>query len=192
MTNWKNLLGLQPSSVASPPAQAPTGQVQQAPPWFPTPGSMRPDVGQVKAIDVASIEKYSARIFGRYASYQALAVPPTYTFMAFEWVPQGKIWEIIRVSVVQADPFTAVAGTTLLYVSTQVPQDSATEPSFPDMFVAPVAMPVLATVTRRQVMLQEKERVIACMKSLPANQQVLGSMLVIEYDRATFLSQLGP
>src|SRR6202011_175698 len=54
----------------------------------------------------------------------------TYTFMVFPQVTPNKVWEIMRIGVTAPDPFTALAGVSVLaFRSSFIPQDSNTEPA---------------------------------------------------------------
>ncbi len=125
-------------------------------------------------------------------SYQAAAAAATYCFMSFPQVTPGKIWEIMRIGVTGPDPFTALAGVSVLaFRSSLVPQDSATEPStFGDLIAVMGQVPNTTYPTWRSTIARANERIVLAFKGLANGQTLQGSMDVIEHDLESFLRSL--
>ena len=126
------------------------------------------------------------------ANYQALAAPTTYGFLAFPAVTPGKIWEIMRIGVTGSDPFTTLAGVSVLaFRSAYVPQDSATEPAtFGDLIAVLGSVPNTSYPAFHSTVARQSERVVLAFKSLAALQQIQASMDVIEHDLQCYLAGL--
>lgn len=126
------------------------------------------------------------------ASYQTPNPAFTYAFMQFPAVSPNKIWEIFRIGVTGADPFTTLAGVTVLaYRSGVVPQDSNTEPSsFGDLIAVLGSIPNTTYPARYSVVARAAERIILAIKGLTAGQQLQASMDIIEHDAAAYLNSL--
>jgi len=119
----------------------------------------------------------------------------TFGFMYFGQVPPTKIWELIRASIAQNDPFTALgAGTPgLLFRSSVMPQDSNVEPaSFGDFLGTIATFPGTYQPSTNGVFIRGYERVYLALKSLANGVQLQGSIDVIEHDLDCFLRALGP
>lgn len=141
----------------------------------------------------STAERFFSRVTTIPASYQALAAPLTYGFMAFPAVTPMKLWEVLELAVYPADPFTALAGAplALAYISQQVPQDSNNEPpGFSQMIGVPVTIPNVLEKGRRSTLLRMNDRIIICMKGLPASANIIGSLSIIEHDMAKFFEKL--
>ena len=126
------------------------------------------------------------------ASYQALAAPLTYGFLDFPPCSPNKIWEIMRIGVTGSDPFTTLAGVTVLaYRSAYVPQDSNTEPAgFGDLIAVLGAVPNTSYPSWRSTVVRGMECVILAFKGLAASQSIVASMDVVEHDLDCYLRSL--
>jgi hypothetical protein len=125
-------------------------------------------------------------------SYQAIAAPPTYCFLIFPQVTPNKIWEVMRIGVTAPDPFTALAGVSVMaFRSSTVPQDSSTEPAtFGDLIAVLGGVPNTSYPATRAVLARGNERIVLAFKGLAANQQLQASMDVVEHDLQTYLLSL--
>lgn len=126
-------------------------------------------------------------------SFQSQAAAPTYSFLSFPPVTNGKLWELLKVAASGTDPFTAQASPWFGFVAQDTPQDSAVEPPFPDMLFPPFAtLPnVYYIASRRGYILNPLERVVLCFKSLPNTFAVTGSLHAIEHDAERYMMELG-
>lgn len=125
-------------------------------------------------------------------SYQTPAVASTYSFAEFPPVSPGKIWEIMRIGVSGNDPFTTLAGVTVLaYRSSLVPQDSNNEPGyFGDLLAVLGSVPNTSYPAWRSTVARQAERVVLAFKGLVAGQQIQASMDAIEHDLDAYLRSL--
>ena len=126
------------------------------------------------------------------ASYQAAAAAATYCFMAFSQVTPGKIWEVMRIGVTGPDPFTVLAGVSVLaFRSSLVPQDSTAEPgTFGDLIAVMGQVPNTSFPSWHSTIVRANERVVLAFKGLANSQNLQGSMDVIEHDLTGFLRNL--
>jgi hypothetical protein len=127
------------------------------------------------------------------ASYQAIAAPPTYCFLSFPQVTPMKIWEITRIGITAPDPFTTLAGVTVLaYRASTVPQDTSTEPqTFGDLLAVIGSVPNTSFPGgNRPPVARGNERIVLAFKGLTANQQLQASMDVFEHDLQAYLLAL--
>lgn len=139
-----------------------------------------------------SLEGLTSRPITVPGSYQAAAAPATYGFLSFPQVTPNKIWEIMRIGVTGPDPFTALAGVSVLaFRSSLVPQDSATEPAtFGDLIAVMGQVPNTTYPAWRSTIARGNERVVLAFKGLAASQTIQASMDVIEHDLSSFLRSL--
>jgi hypothetical protein len=116
----------------------------------------------------------------------------TYAFIKFPPVSPNKIWEIMRIGVTGSDPFTTMAGVSVLaYRSGFAPQDSNTEPaSFGDLIAVLGQVPNTSYPSWRSTVARQAEIVILAIKGLTAGQQIQASMDVIEHDLECYLRSL--
>jgi hypothetical protein len=123
-------------------------------------------------------------------SYQGSGT--TYGFLAFPPCTPGKIWEVLRIGVTGSDPFTTLAGVTVLaYRSSFVPQDSATEPAtFGDLLAVLGSIPNTSYPAWKSTVVRQQERVVLAFKGLAVNIQVQASIDVIEHDLQCYLAGL--
>jgi hypothetical protein len=126
------------------------------------------------------------------ASYQTPNPAFTYGFLRFPPVSPNKIWEILRIGVTGSDPFTTLAGVSVLaYRSGYAPQDSNTEPtSFGDLIAVLGTVPNTSYPSWRSTVARQAEIVILAFKGLTAGQQIQASMDVIEHDLELYLKAL--
>jgi hypothetical protein len=117
----------------------------------------------------------------------------TYTFMSFPQVTPNKIWAVLRIGVTAPDPFTVLAGVSVLaFRSSTVPQDSNAEPpTFGDLIGVLGQVPnTLYPVSPRTITARGNERVVLAFKGLANAQQIQASMDVIEHDLQAYLQSL--
>jgi hypothetical protein len=116
----------------------------------------------------------------------------TYTFMSFPQVTPGKIWMVLRIGVTAPDPFTTLAGVTVLaFRSSTIPQDSNTEPpTFGDLIAVLGAVPNTSYPAWKSVFARGNERIALALKGLANSQGIQASMDIIEYDLYTYLCAL--
>ena len=125
-------------------------------------------------------------------SYQSAAAALTYGFLVFPQVPPKKIWMVMRVGVTAPDPFTTLAGVTVLaFRSSNMPQDSNTEPvTFGDLVGVLGSVPNTLYPAYKSTFLRGNERLNLAFKSLANLQQIQASMDVIEYDLMFFFQNV--
>src|ERR1035437_2620419 len=126
-------------------------------------------------------------------SYQATAgAAATYCFLSFPQVTPGKIWEVMRIGITGPDPFTVLAGVSVLAFRTSfVPQDSAAAPgTFGDLLAVMGQVPNTSFPAWHSTIVRANERVVLAFKGLAAGQSLQGSMDVIEHDLPIFLRGL--
>lgn len=125
-------------------------------------------------------------------SYQAPATAFTYSFLSFPVCTPNKIWEVMRFGVTAPDPFTTLAGVTVLaFRATFVPQDSNTEPpTFGDLLAVLGSVPNTNYPSTRSVLVRGFERVVLAFKGLANNQAIQASMDVVEHDLEAYLLSL--
>ena len=126
-------------------------------------------------------------------SYQAPATALTYSFLSFPVVSPNKIWEVMRFGVTAPDPFTVLAGVSVLaFRATFVPQDSNTEPQyFGDLLAVLGGVPNTSyPATRRPPVVRGMERIVLAFKGLANAQQIQASIDVIEHDLQAYLMAL--
>ena len=123
-------------------------------------------------------------------SYQGSGT--TYGFLAFPPCTPGKIWEVMRIGVTGSDPFTTLAGVSVLaYRSSFMPQDSATEPAtFGDLLAVLGSVPNTSYPSWRSTVVRQQERVILAFKGVALAQQIQASIDVIEHDLQAYLCGL--
>ena len=126
------------------------------------------------------------------SSYNAQNPALTYGFLEFPSPTRDKVWELLRVSASGPDPFTVLAGVSMIaFVSQQSYQDSATEPpGFPDLLAGAGSVPNTLYIGRRTCIIRSVDNVILCFKGLANAQEIQGSIAVIEHDYATFIRSL--
>jgi hypothetical protein len=125
-------------------------------------------------------------------SYQAPAAAFTYSFLSFPQCTPGKIWMVLRIGVTAPDPFTTLAGVTVLaFRSSTIPQDSNTEPpTFGDLIAVLGAVPNTSYPAWKSVFARGNERIALALKGLANSQGIQASMDIIEYDLYTYLFAL--
>jgi hypothetical protein len=125
-------------------------------------------------------------------SYQAASTAFTYCFLNFPVCTPNKIWEIMRFGVTAPDPFTILAGVSVLaFRTTFQPQDSNTEPAtFGDLLAVLGSVPNTSYPATRSVLIRGFERVVLCFKGLANNQQLQASIDVVEHDLQSYLLSL--
>ncbi len=126
-------------------------------------------------------------------SYQAAATAATYCFLVFPQVTPNKIWEIGRIGVTAPDPFTTLAGVTVLaFRSSTIPQDSNTEPpTFGDLLAVLGSVPNTSYPGgMRAPVARGNERVVLAFKGLANAQQLQASMDITEHDLQAYLLAL--
>lgn len=129
-------------------------------------------------------------------SYTAQNPALAYGFAYFPQVPPQKIWEVLKVSASQNDPWAAaLANALLVYRFPQQLQDTAGEPPSFGAFMGSLgtlaAAPGIITFPGGKVIyVQGMERVAIVGKALANGLQLQCSMEVIEHERETFLRML--
>jgi hypothetical protein len=126
-------------------------------------------------------------------SYQAAAAAATYCFLVFPQVTPNKIWEIGRIGVTAPDPFTTLAGVTVLaFRSSTIPQDTSTEPpTFGDLLAVLGSVPNTSYPGgMRAPVARGNERVVLAFKGLANAQQIQASMDITEHDLQAYLLTL--
>jgi len=99
----------------------------------------------------------------------------TYNFIDVGGPAKGRIWDLRRLAIYGADPFTAVTGNVFVFLGSVVPFDSATEPAnFPEIIgdLATTTIPYRDFWARGTALLLSGERVMVGLKSV-ANATVL-------------------
>jgi hypothetical protein len=135
----------------------------------------------------------TSRVVTLPGSYQAPAVAFTYSFLSFPVVSPDKIWEVMRFGVTAPDPFTVLAGVSVLaFRATFVPQDSNTEPqTFGDLMAVLGGVPNTSFPSaRRPPVCRGMERIVLAFKGLANNQQIQASLDVVEHDLQAYLLSL--
>lgn len=153
------------------------------------------DVGKMADIPVGTRPRLgweTSRPVTLPGSYQAPAVAFTYSFLNFPVVTPNKIWEIMRFGVTAPDPFTALAGVSVLaFRTTFQPQDSNTEPqTFGDLLAVLGSVPNTSYPATRSVVVRGFERIVLAFKGLANNQQIQASIDVVEHDLQAYLLSL--
>lgn len=126
-------------------------------------------------------------------SYQAAATALTYCFLVFPQVTPNKIWEITRIGVTAPDPFTTLAGVSVMaFRSSTIPQDSNTEPpTFGDLLAVLGGVPNTSFPGGAKAPIARgNERIVLAFKGLANSQQLQASMDVFESDIQKFLQSL--
>jgi hypothetical protein len=129
-------------------------------------------------------------------SYQAQNPALTYGFGYFPQVTPGKIWEVLKISAQQNDPWAAALANALLaFRMPQQLQDVTAEPPSFGAFLGSLgtlaAAPGIVTFAGGKVIyVQGNERVALVSKGLANGVQLIGSMEVIEHEKETFLKML--
>jgi hypothetical protein len=126
-------------------------------------------------------------------SYQAAAAAATYCFLSFPQVTPNKIWEITRIGVTAPDPFTTLAGVSVLaFRSSTIPQDTSTEPpTFGDLIAVLGSVPNTSYPGgMRAPVARGNERVVLAFKGLANAQQIQASMDITEHDLQAYLLSL--
>jgi hypothetical protein len=123
-------------------------------------------------------------------SYQGSGT--TYGFLSFPPCTPGKIWEVLRIGATGVDPFTTLAGVTMLaFRSSFVPQDSNAEPAtFGDLLAVLGSVPNTSYPSWRSTVVRQQERVILAFKGVTLAQQIQASIDVIEHDLQAYLCGL--
>jgi hypothetical protein len=126
-------------------------------------------------------------------SYQAAATAAIYCFLVFPQVTPNKIWEITRIGVTAPDPFTVLAGVSVMaFRSSTVPQDSTAEPqTFGDLLAVLGGVPNTSFPGgARAPVARGNERIVLAFKGLANNQQLQASMDVFEHDLQEYMLRL--
>lgn len=125
--------------------------------------------------------------------YTAANPALTYGFKAFLGPTIERVFEIRRLVVYAADPFTTLAaGTVIVFKASAPPQDSNTEPNaWGDLILTSSQIPNTASFGRHELVLQPREQLILGFKGLANGQQVFARLAVWDYDRAQYYSMVG-
>ena len=96
--------------------------------------------------------------------------------------PSGWLWDIRRISVWPTDPFTVLAGVTVLpLISAQEIQPTSVEPQFEHVLNPGLAVPGALTWSGREATVEQHESILLCVKGLANGVQVMAAAQVEQY-----------